>query len=1050
MLRTLSNFGEGSNRLALDNLPTTHRGLVRNRIPGELYLEWNPGKLELGRSPVSDQPILFRPLFWAVCSLIVVTMFSIDALRGGVWLNQLTSFSSESDSAAIHQVVDGVTDKADDRRNVFQLPNANTEAKSNVFRKTKHDATALPVVRQLDQSTSATDNSNPSIPPASTSGMIPQDQGANESSQPVSTRDQEPSELSVDQVQQIFDPDESTAIKSNLNQTPAILASTVSTNSEITTRIPALQVPIGYFQYQPTDEPEISALDPEMDTPNPPLSHLNDLSKQNSDEVSSFSNDAVEPTVPGEQPAFEFASPLPTTEEPSQDVLTDQNSELTKAEPLLVPDSRIAKPIAVSNNDRHASVDENANDSDATAWPRPVYLLNCVSETANMPSTRNWSGQTIAQLEKLASVPTLDSPDVDSILMQLEHQTAALGPLTIAASITPAKSADDAEGPAAAQLRRLGYSLRQQIDIWRYAHRLAGEIVQTSSAADPQAVVKFLSVSYRRLSLPGVSSNWREYLLLDELNSTFNTLNSDTRQQRSMARRFLSRLSSPILDATQRQFLSENIDSELIEQLKTAAREPVQIQALLADIEYLQQSRSGVAQYRVNQHYQNLLWHDDDATQELADGLDMHFRNANFRMSVSDELLNLLLPQQTEAAEPVNENIMGAQVSGHSRIANRLQLRLVPDNSRIHMRLEAFGLVRSDTEAYRSGFTVQNVGDARFQVFKKLMIGRDGIEADGPQATSNSNNKMVGMRSNLDGIPIVGWIARRIAQKQIAQQSPQVERFTQNKLETTVKSRFDYEIDGQLSQLQNYLYTNLIEPLTSLELEPTPLEMRSTDSRVIMRYRLSGRDQMAGNTSRPRGQQSSLLSMQIHESTINNLLNRIDLNGREFTSAELTQHLADVFGSQQVSSVDETDATLEFAPFDPIRVTMEDKIIAIQLNLKRLKIGGSKTWKNLTVTCNFIPQTDGNRILLVQDGAGVELTGHRLGLRDQVAVRTIFTALFKDQYEMAVLPATLSQKIGQPLVVSQLDVTDGWIGLSLDKAGQPSMRQTSQQTPAIR
>jgi hypothetical protein len=233
--------------------------------------------------------------------------------------------------------------------------------------------------------------------------------------------------------------------------------------------------------------------------------------------------------------------------------------------------------------------------------------------------------------------------------------------------------------------------------------------------------------------------------------------------------------------------------------------------------------------------------------------------------------------------------------------------------------------------------------------------------------------------------------------------------------------------------MQSYLYSNMIEPLTALELEPTPLEMRSTDSRVIMRYRLAGFDQMGGNTARPRGLQNSLLSMQIHETALNNLLNRIELNGNEYTAQELTEHLANVFGWQSTDTAQSRDATFEFAPFDPIRVTFAHGSAAVQLNLKRLRIGNGKTWKNLTATCNFIPQSEGGKILFVQDGSGVELSGHRLNLRDQVAVRAIFTALFKDQYELPILPKNIAQKLGPSATITQLELNDGWIGLSVDK-----------------
>lgn len=724
-------------------------------------------------------------------------------------------------------------------------------------------------------------------------------------------------------------------------------------------------------------------------------------------------------------------TPLPL-EKPAASVATPLEPKPLEPRPV------VATPASTEKSSSNSEGSETAREKSATSqpvapWPKPVFLLERVSGVTFIAGMEPWTRRTSELLDELHTLPNLADPRVVTILGELEQQTAVLEPLVIRFSNVPTDNADEALGPESLELRRLAYKLRQQIDVWYATHELAVRNISSFGDVDQGTVVSGLLVSRQRLSLPGVNPEWQRYLVLDQLDAAFNSLQSSPQEKRAAARRFLARLHSPILTDEQRDFLTQQVAPEMVEQLKVAAREEIRLEALLAEVEALQENRNGVAQHRVNQMFQNLAWHDDPAARELAATLDTHFRNSNFRVSVSAEMLNLLLPDTGEVQEPVNENVFGAEVRGQSRVANRLQIRLIPDTSRIQMRLEAMGKVFSQTEAQRSGFTIQNVGDARFQVFKRLAIGRDGITADQPEAWSRSTNKMVGMQSELDGVPVLGWVARRVAERKIAEQSPQVENYTRHRLESAIKQKFNTEIENQLSEMQSYLYSNMIEPLTALELEPTPLEMRSTDSRVIMRYRLAGFDQMGGNTARPRGLQNSLLSMQIHETALNNLLNRIELNGNEYTAQELTAHLANVFGWQSTDSAQSRDATFEFAPFDPIRVTFAHGSAAVQLNLKRLRIGNGKTWKNLTATCNFIPQAEGGKILFVQDGSGVELTGHRLNLRDQVAVRAIFTALFKDQYELPILPKNIAQKLGPSATITQLELNDGWIGLSVDK-----------------
>ena len=457
---------------------------------------------------------------------------------------------------------------------------------------------------------------------------------------------------------------------------------------------------------------------------------------------------------------------------------------------------------------------------------------------------------------------------------------------------------------------------------------------------------------------------------------------------------------------------------------------------------------TGYTSHQMNDFYQSLLWANDQASQNLAGQLEGHYRNANFRVSVSDKLINRLLPQTPDVEEPINEHIMGAQVQGKSRIQNRLFIRLIPDNRKVNLWLEANGQVRSLTQARQSGFRVDNVGNSRFQVFKRIAFHRSGIETDAPLAVSDTNSQVIGMRSNLDPIPVVGWVARRIAQNKLRESAPMTDQLTRDKVESGAKEQLETEVQTQLSQVSEYLFANMLQPLIALELEPTPVEMRTTTERIVMRYRLAGRDQMAAHTARPRALASSLLSVQLHESVLNNLLDRIEIKGKSFSAQELTEHLANVLRSEQAAGSEELDqeATFEFAPYDPMRVEFKNGQIEISLNLKKFRVGKGKTWKNLSVRATFNPEVQGTKLILVRDETGIRLKGANLKLRDQMAVRTVFTALFKDHYDVNLLPEKFAQKFGTtPLAISQLILSEGWLGVSFSDAPR-----TAVQTPLPR
>ena len=76
-------------------------------------------------------------------------------------------------------------------------------------------------------------------------------------------------------------------------------------------------------------------------------------------------------------------------------------------------------------------------------------------------------------------------------------------------------------------------------------------------------------------------------------------------------------------------------------------------------------------------------------------------------------------------------------------------------------------------------------------------------------------------------------------------------------------------------------------PLESAGVELTPIELSTTDQRVIARLRVAGHEQLAGHTPRPRAPADSLASVQLHESALTNAALSLGLDGKRLTAQEL-------------------------------------------------------------------------------------------------------------------------------------------------------------------
>lgn len=686
------------------------------------------------------------------------------------------------------------------------------------------------------------------------------------------------------------------------------------------------------------------------------------------------------------------------------------------------------------------AVPSEADSGPSQAWALPTALLNDLEKLIAHPLTASWAQSTIQIIHGLENLESIADPKAVTTFRQLEQQLVQLDFLARQVSSTPAPTASQAQGPLAVYLRHVHYAIERRLEIWPVVHNLAARQVNRIGLVDKRQVGQFLLASRTRLNTAGIEKGWTQYLKIDDAAELFNSLNPNEYAQRKATRAVLARLYSPSLSITQQKYLNSVIDDQTIEILKVSSSDQIDLAQFLQRLERLELSDNGVTEFYLNDHYQSLLWSDDPEYQQLALKLQTHYRNANFRVSVSEELLNRMVPDVPDSQEPFRDRILGAQVVGQSRISNQIHIKLIPDPFQISMRLETNGNVQSRTTATRSGVVVENEGNSRFRVIKQLAFGQHGIFAYRPETTSQVKQKVVGLRTDLDRIPPLGWVVRKIARNKIEEQAPLTKRYAKNQIESKAESRFEREIEQHLHDLETTLTENLLHPLIALDLEPDPVEISTTADRINIRYRLAGRDQMAANTARPRAEQDCLMSLQIHESAINNIISRFEFAGKKFNNDEMAEYLNRVFQTSFI--VDDgkkrSKAEFEFAPFDPIRIDFEDRQIAISVNLKSFRIGNGKRWQNLNLKVIYDPQIEeGFRMKLTQSKEGLRIKGKRLNVGDQLAIGVICEVLFPNQFEVALMPARLGQQLSvSDLQATQFVVSNGWLGISVGDAPQ--------------
>jgi hypothetical protein len=663
------------------------------------------------------------------------------------------------------------------------------------------------------------------------------------------------------------------------------------------------------------------------------------------------------------------------------------------------------------------------------AWAHPIALIEQLQSLAtSAPSAANWAEQTIATLERIVATNSLGDPRVGVELANLRQSADAAKALSQQAGDDQARS----------KILRAGYSIVRRMVMWDIVHSLAkGDSTAAAPVVDRHAWARSLTEIDQMLQATGAAAHWRKYLLIDRACTEFDSSGKTPAEQRELARDILHRLHSTQLSHEQEKFLCTPPFKSLDEQLQARAAELPDLPALLAAIErYEHESKMSTAK-ALSLEYDILRWSPDGAVRDLAEAVNAYYRNANVRVAISDDLANRMIPSQSPQVEPVDDTILGAWVSGQAQTNTKVKVVLTPDKHRWNVGLEAMGDVLSDTSSSKGPATFYQRGWSMFRARKRLTVDRRGVRLFSAEAEANANNDLHDFETEFDGIPLLGGFVRSIARNQYDNSQWAAKNEVEGKIVGRATSQLDAQVEKQLEKSKRDFEVKIIKPLRDLSLEPTPVEMETTADRLIARYRLASREEVGAHTPRPQAPSDSMLSVQIHETAMNNVLDQLHLHGRRAELVELYKEMTARFSPTRKIEVPEDlpeNVFVTFAEEDPIRVDCQDGHVRLTIRLKELVQEGTKNrWTNFTVHAYYAPSADPLDANLYRDGI-IELIGDNrpLSLGQRTALSAIFARVLSRNRKLHVINQQISQAPQlRDQQVTQFVIHDGWIGVAL-------------------
>ncbi|MCA9133449.1 MAG: hypothetical protein KDA45_09855 [Planctomycetales bacterium] len=608
---------------------------------------------------------------------------------------------------------------------------------------------------------------------------------------------------------------------------------------------------------------------------------------------------------------------------------------------------------------------------------------------------------------------------------------------------------------AAKQLLNVGYAVHRRVVVWQAIRQcLQREAASVPAARDANVARQELAQAIAQVELKlqdtGDAAAWRKYLLLPELTDWVQSPQDIWQEGNHLALSCLSRLHWQRLSHAQQQFLAQAAFEELAAHLSVWGREPVDYRQLLTELEALEQEPISRVNCSLADAVQILRLSQDDPQKQLAGALNDHYRNANIRLSVSQELIQRMLPEDQYAVRPVRQRILGADTAGDSAVRTELRLKLIPDENAWNIGLGVQGELVSATRSSKGPAVFHNTSTAQIDSLRYLRMDPMGYRVAAEPTNVDSQDQLQKMSTNFDSLPIIGDLARWLVREQFNQKRGLAQRITRRIIAEEADAEFDRQLEKNLADAEQQLQQRLLGPLERLQLNPIVVAMNTTEDRLTIRYRVANERQMAAHTPRPRAPSDSLLSLQVHQTVINNTIGQLGLSGRTWSLPDLYARLGEAFQNSRWELPPDvpSDLTVRFADTRPVTVEMVDGKLRLTLRIAELKQADRLHIERFIVTSSYIPVADGLHAELIRDGV-VEIDSYHS--RDRFRLRVIFAKVFVSN---PLIPLIASSWIDDPraegLAVSQVEIRDGWLAVAISPADSLHAAQVASRAQQLR
>ena len=424
-----------------------------------------------------------------------------------------------------------------------------------------------------------------------------------------------------------------------------------------------------------------------------------------------------------------------------------------------------------------------------------------------------------------------------------------------------------------------------------------------------------------------------------------------------------------------------------------------------------------------------------------APGIVAAIRGANSRpnihLEVAEDLLAPAVNRPVDQVQPVDDVVLGTRIRGTGHTTGTVRLDFVPSGEKAVFDIILGATNISHTRGTQGPVTVNSRGVTAIDARRRIFLDEFNVAAAPVEASADTNSTVTGMGINAR---FGKRLIRRIATKKIAESKAQAESIAEGKARDRIRRQFGEQTEPAVAQMRDQFQQKVRGPLQTRGLYPESFHMHTTDRhlRIVARKSLAG--QLAAFSSPPAASADNIITAQIHESAVNNILED-KLGGKVITQDDVARiakeqnlKMPDSLGSDP--DAEQKTWAITFAKYRPVTVATSESRVKVTVRGDKF-VSGDRSFPGMDIAAVYAVGQGPKGPVLVREGnvqispAGFKSGDRKLTMAETSLRRILqkrFDKVFKDAIEIEPLPLQGELASIGPLPMNQLESRkDGWL-----------------------